>query len=51
MKVYKMTLMFVDHDEIGPREAKQLIERARLPNHVDPGDVMSVEGARYRRVA
>lgn len=43
MKVYKMTLMFLDHDDVGPAAAKQLIENARLPNHISPGDVMAIE--------
>lgn len=38
-----MVLMFVDHDEVGPEGAKQLIEEARLPNHISPGSVMSVD--------
>jgi hypothetical protein len=43
MKVYKMTLMFIDFDNVGMQGAKQLIEDARLPNRIDPGTVMSIE--------
>jgi hypothetical protein len=40
MKVYKMTLLFIDFDDVGAEEAKHLIENARLPNH---SRVMSLE--------
>jgi hypothetical protein len=43
MKVYKITLMFIDFDEVGPEGAKELIENARLPNHISPGTVMEIE--------
>lgn len=43
MKVYKMTLMFLDFDNVGPDGAKSLIENARLPNRIDPGSVMELE--------
>ncbi len=43
MKAYKIVVLFLDHDDIGPDEAAQLIENARLPNHIIPGTVMSVE--------
>ena len=45
MKAYKITLLFLDFDHVGKDEAKLLIETARLPNHVDPGTVMSIEEA------
>ena len=38
-----MTLMFIDFDEVGPEGAKQLIEHARLPNHISPGTVTALE--------
>lgn len=38
-----MVLLFIDHDNVGPDEAVQLIEGARLPNHIDPGTIMSLE--------
>lgn len=43
MRVYKIVLMFIDHDELGPDGAADLIENATLPNHIDPGTVMSIE--------
>jgi hypothetical protein len=43
VKVYKMVIMFVDHDDVGPEEARSLIENARLPNHIIPPNVMSLE--------
>lgn len=38
-----MTLMFLDHDNIGAADAVQLTENARLPNHISPGKVLAVE--------
>lgn len=43
MKVYKVTLMFVDHDNVGDARIKGLIENARLPNRIDIGTVMAIE--------
>lgn len=43
MKAYKITLLFIDHDNVGPASAQQLIEDARLPNHISPGHVMALE--------
>lgn len=43
MKAYRMVLLFVDHDGVGPEAARQLIEDARLPNHIIPGTVMSLD--------
>jgi len=45
MKAYKITLLFLDFDEVGPQEAKALIENARLPNRIDPGTVMDLQEA------
>lgn len=45
MKAYKITLLFIDFDNVGREGAKELIESARLPNRVDPGTVMSIEEA------
>ncbi len=45
MKAYRMVLLFVDHDRVGPESAKRLIEDARLPNRIDPGTVLSLEEA------
>ena len=45
MKAYKITLLFLDFDEVGKDEAKYLIESARLPNHINPGTVMDLQVA------
>ena len=45
MRAYKITLLFLDFDEVGPQEAKALIENARLPNHIHPGMVMETQEA------
>jgi len=33
MKVYRIELMVIDHDEIGEDEVVQVLENARYPNH------------------
>ena len=43
MKAYRITLVFIDHDDVGPHEAQSLIENARLPNHINPGTVTAIE--------
>lgn len=43
IKVYKMVLLFEDHDELGPEETKDLLENARYPNHIIGPTVMSTE--------
>ena len=45
MRAYKITLLFLDFEDIGPQEAKSLIENARLPNRIDPGTVMDLQEA------
>lgn len=45
MKIYKITLLFLDFDHVGKEGAKEMIESARLPNRIDPGTVMSIEEA------
>jgi hypothetical protein len=42
-KVYKMVLLFVDHDQLGPEETKALLEDTRYPNHIIGPTVMSME--------
>ena len=32
MKAYKIEILIVDHDELGPEEIKQVIENTRYPN-------------------
>ncbi len=43
MKVYKMTLCWVDHDDLGEDALGEMLEDARLPNHTIPPTVMTVE--------
>lgn len=45
MRAYKITLLFLDFEDVGPQEAKSLIENARLPNHISPGKVMDLQEA------
>ena len=42
-KVYKIVLCTVDHDNVGAKGMKQLIENVLLPNHIDAGTVVSIE--------
>ena len=43
MKVYKITLCFIDHDNLGLESVVNIIENARLPNHISPGTVISID--------
>lgn len=43
LKVYKMVICWVDHDDVGPKEARSLLENARFPNHIIGPKVMSTE--------
>ncbi len=43
MKVYKVTLLIVDADDIGPSGAREVIENARYPNRCIAPQVMEVE--------
>lgn len=43
MKVYKLTCCFIDFDELGAEEIKDLIDNLRLPNHISPPEVMNIE--------
>ena len=45
MKAYKITLFFIDFDEVGPQEAKYLIENARLPAALTPVQSAGIEEA------
>jgi hypothetical protein len=44
MKAYKVTLLIVDHDEVGDR-IKEHIENVRYPNHCLRPTVMEVQEA------
>jgi uncharacterized protein YodC (DUF2158 family) len=41
VKVYKMEIVFVDHNNVGSAEAIRLIDNARLPNHISPPTVIA----------
>jgi len=42
-KVYKLEMMFIDFDEIGPEALTKLLENARLPNHISPPTMVALE--------
>lgn len=39
----KITIMVIDHDNIGPDEAAEVLENARYPNRCMYPNVMSIE--------
>lgn len=43
MKVYKITLMVIDHDNIGADEVSAVLENVRYPNHCIDPSVAAVE--------
>lgn len=43
MKVYRMVMMFIDFDDLGPEQAVEVIENARLPNHIIPPQCMELQ--------
>lgn len=44
VKIYKVTLMIADHDELGEGQIKNVLENARYPNHCINPRVMEIEG-------
>lgn len=42
-KIHKITLFIVDHDDLGARSCKDVLENARYPNHCIGPHVMSTE--------
>jgi hypothetical protein len=44
MKVYKVELLIIDFDEIGPEEIKDVMENVHYPNHCISPDVKSIIG-------
>lgn len=42
-KVHKITLLVVDHDDLGQEEAKDVLENQRYPNHCMYPQVMDIE--------
>ena len=49
MRAYRMTILIVDHDDIGPDEAKATIEQQRFPNHCIAPVVLRVDEAEIGR--
>ena len=45
MKVYKLEIMIIDHDNCGAEEIKDVIENARYPNRCIMPEVMSIKHA------
>lgn len=43
MKVYKIEAMFIDFDDLGEEDTKDLLENARYPNHIIGPSVVSME--------
>lgn len=43
VKAYKIELLIVDHDELGPEEIKTVIENQKFPNWCISPNVMNVE--------
>jgi hypothetical protein len=44
MKAYKVEILIVDHDELGAREIKEILENNRYPNHCMSPVVMEITG-------
>jgi len=44
MYVYKVEIMVVDLDELGPQEIKDVFENIKYPNHCMSPEVMDIEG-------
>lgn len=42
-KIYRVTLLIVDHDGIGEGNLKDILENARYPNRCISPDVMKIE--------
>lgn len=43
MKVYKVELLIIDHDELGESEIKKVIESTNYPNHCISPDIKNIE--------
>lgn len=43
MKVYKVELMILDFDEIGPEQIKEVIEYQKFPNRCISPDVIRID--------
>ena len=42
-KVHKVTLLIIDHDDLGADEVREVIENTRYPNRCIAPDVMAIE--------
>jgi len=42
-KVYRVTLMIVDHDCLGPKEIRDVLENTEFPNHCFHPQIVSME--------
>lgn len=43
VKVHKVTLCIIDHDNLGPEEVCHVLENTRYPNHCMYPDAMAIE--------
>lgn len=43
VKVYKVTMMIVDHDRLGEDELLEVLEHTRYPNHCIAPTVMEIQ--------
>jgi len=43
MKVYKIEICIIDHDQLGEKEIRDVIKHTRYPNHCIYPHIMSVE--------
>lgn len=42
-KVFKIEAMFIDHDNLGVLGVQEVIENARLPNHIIPPRIVKMD--------
>lgn len=43
MKVHKLTICIIDHDDVGEEEIRDIIENTRYPNHCISPDIKKFE--------
>lgn len=43
LEVHKVTLLIVDHDKLGPKEIKDVLENTKFPNHCMHPEVMDTQ--------
>ena len=49
MKVYRLEVMVIDHDNLGPRGIKEAMEQVRYPNACIAPEVMAVDSQNIGR--